>query len=121
VNIADLHDREAIERARQIVDRHVDRHDARAAPRIDEADGRRQQREQRHRSRAIDLPLCDVNRLRRERTDDQHDEQHQLACERQHEQRRKEAERQQACPREPVAERLPFDRARDHAERNQQH
>jgi hypothetical protein len=43
----------------------------------------------------------------------------QVSRERQNQQRREEAHRQQADPREAVAERLLFDGARQHAERYQ--
>ncbi|VCE51770.1 Uncharacterised protein [Burkholderia pseudomallei] len=120
MDVADLHDREAVERGGQIVDRHRDVDDACAASRIDEADDAHRERRERHAGRRLYPPLRERHRAGRERVDgDERGEQH-VAREREHEQRREEAHREEAGPGDAIAERLPLEHARQHAERNQQ-
>ncbi len=93
---------------------------ARAAPRVEQADRRRQQRKQRYRRSGVGAPAVSGMVCGQIASTVSSDASSQIAREGQHQQRREEAHRQQADPREPVAERLALDGARQHAERNQQ-
>ena len=117
VQVADLRDREAVQRRRQAGDRQRDLADGGGAPRAVEAQRRARQRQQRH-------GQCTVLRQRRQR-ERQRQQQHDVAQHGQHEQQRKRAERRHADPGPAVgdiagARPAPAEGARDQQQRSQQ-
>ena len=113
VHVRDLRDRVTVQRPRQVADRHIDVHDARDAARIGVADHRHAQRHQRNGQRT------DVGKLLRHRAEDRQDEQHEVAQHGRHQQRRKQAHRQQAGPRHRIGPAPPAQRRRHQPHRHQ--
>jgi hypothetical protein len=119
VNIADLHDRETVQRGGQVIDGDIHVLDRRTATRAIDAEQRHQHGEQGHAESAprpesgprIDGVLAAARQM-------QH-KQHDVAKKRQHEQRGKKAHYQQSDPRETIRQRLLPDIACDHAKWNQ--
>ncbi len=119
VDVADLHNGEAVQVGRQAADRHVDRHYAGAPAGVVEADQRGRQRQCRDGDRA-DAPQVDPgqSRARRQAHQPRHQQQ-RVAQHRQHEQRREQPHGDQADPGDAVAPGRVHRRARQHAQRNQ--
>ena len=108
VDIADLRDREAVQRRRQRIDRHVHRHHGGGAARIREAEQRHQKAKQRDGERAVGRQRGRVEPRRHAgRPGPCHamrEHQQCIAPERQHQQRREQAHAQQAEPHQRQAE-----------------
>ncbi len=113
VHVRNLRDRVAVQRCRQVADRHVHLHDARDPARVGIADQRHRQRDHWHRQRA------DVQHRGGDCANDHQRQQHQVAQHRRHQQRREQAHRQQADPGHGIGPAAPAHRGRHQPDRHQ--